>query len=194
MRDGHSGCLSISNFAMFYSLPQYFRGKNYRFRVLFGLLCSDRKKHLERSTPDNEKLMGALNLVDNPFLVYKIKSRTQSSSSSLIRFYAKFLIWCHRHFYPLLILFSYFRFNIYPSAVDACDVFAGVAPMNQHVLCFPRSIFAATTSKRFKRNGTLFIGVFLPSHKMHAWIIEDGANSYRQDTIWTNYTPISAMV
>jgi hypothetical protein len=63
----------------------------------------------------------------------------------------------------------------------------------QNELCLSRTLFAASTSNRFKKNGVLFIGVFLPSKSMHAWIIEDDALADPLDGIWLNYQPIAAI-
>jgi hypothetical protein len=62
----------------------------------------------------------------------------------------------------------------------------------QDTLCLSRSLFAASTSKRFADAGVLFIGVFLPSRCMHAWIIEDGRQPDCQDSMWVNFRPVAA--
>ena len=37
----------------------------------------------------------------------------------------------------------------------------------------------------------MFIGAFLPSVQMHAWVIEDGMHADVGDNSWTNYTPVA---
>ena len=64
---------------------------------------------------------------------------------------------------------------------------------NQRVLCLPRSIFIATTSRRFKGNGALFIGCFFPFRHMHAWVIEDGMQADVYDRGWIMFTPLAMM-
>jgi len=39
----------------------------------------------------------------------------------------------------------------------------------------------------------IFIGVFLPSNTMHAWIIEDGKIVDPYDGIWLNFQPVAAL-
>ena len=63
----------------------------------------------------------------------------------------------------------------------------------QNSLCLPRSLFAASTSQRFKASGVLFIGVFLPSRAMHAWIIEDSRQPDADDSMWINFRPVAAV-
>jgi hypothetical protein len=62
----------------------------------------------------------------------------------------------------------------------------------QDSLCLPRSLFAASASRRFAEAGVLFIGVFLPSRSMHAWIIEDGRQPDIDDSMWINFRPVAA--
>ena len=63
----------------------------------------------------------------------------------------------------------------------------------QNDLCLPRSLFAASTSKKFKDKGVVFIGVTLPSKSMHAWVIEDGMQPDPYDTMWINFQPVAAI-
>jgi hypothetical protein len=62
----------------------------------------------------------------------------------------------------------------------------------QDSLCLPRSLFAASASRRFAEAGVLFLGVFLPSRSMHAWIIEDGRQPDIDDSMWINFRPVAA--
>jgi len=39
----------------------------------------------------------------------------------------------------------------------------------------------------------IFIGVFLPSKSMHAWIIEDGIQPDPSDTMWINFQPVAVL-
>ena len=61
----------------------------------------------------------------------------------------------------------------------------------QDNLCLPRSLFAASASKRFAESGVIVIGVFLPTRNMHAWIIEDGRQPDSHDSMWINFRPVA---
>ena len=39
----------------------------------------------------------------------------------------------------------------------------------------------------------IFIGVFLPTKLMHAWIIESGELADQFDDIWINFQPVAAI-
>lgn len=176
-----------------------FRGKCYKFNSFTGWLTSrhtdDVLDTVSAIRCQSKKGNDILRYVINPYLTRNTtKFYGVNHIPFRVRFYALTLIWLHRHFFPGIYLFSKCRFAIFDNAAIATDAFCKIHPENQRVLCLPRSVFAATTSKRFPENGALFIGAFLPSHHMHAWIIEDGTNAYRYDTIWTNYTPVSIMV
>ena len=64
---------------------------------------------------------------------------------------------------------------------------------NRHKLCFRRTLLVAKTSKTFIQHGVLFIGAFLPTTDMHAWIIEDGLQPDSKDAGWINYRPLLAI-
>ena len=110
-----------------------------------------------------------------------------------IKMYGRFLIWLSAHFYPLLYLLSFLRLDIYEGGAVSAKAFSQIHPANQHILCLSRSVFIATTSKRFKSHGTMFVGAMLPTHALHAWVMEDGCNACSWDVYWTNYTPLAIM-
>ena len=184
---------------MYHSLKYSFRGKRYRFCSVFGLLLSKKisknEPNLERVCPALPcKVSAALAVVDDPYTVSLDGTAAKTVAvSKAVRCYGLLLIWLHRHFYPGLWLLSHLRLNVYDNAEEAIDVFCRIHPADQKLLCLPRSVFGATLSRRFKREGALFISVFLPSHHMHAFVIENGRNAYRSDYGWINYTPISIM-
>lgn len=183
---------------MWYSLKARFRKKYYGFNSFFGWLTSDDDRSFEMvenfEVPKDvsTKISEACNAIKDPYRVNRkyTKEDASISASKVILKYARLLIWLHRYFYPGLWLMAHFRFNVYENAIDATDAFCRMIGGNQNILCLPRSIFAATTSRQFKNKGVMFIGAFLPSTNMHAWIIENGYNAWRDDTIWINYTPV----
>lgn len=113
--------------------------------------------------------------------------------SKLITLYAKLLIWLSSHCYPLLFIASFLRLNLFSNGKIASEIFRKIHPNNQNILCLARSIFIATTSRNFVSDGTLFIGAFLPTHSLHAWVMEKGQNVCSYDKYWTNYVPLSIM-
>lgn len=141
------------------------------------------------------KAAEALALVNDPYTIEPGRRRGAKATryKGMVRRYGLLLIWLHKHFYFGLWLLSHLRLSVYDSAAEAIDAFVRIHPEDQKVLCLPRSVFAATLSRRFKRQGVMFIAAFLPSRHMHAFIIEDGANPCPFDTGWTNYTPIALM-
>lgn len=141
-----------------------------------------------------EKCIKNLQCVNNPFLVPRPQNEiTDLPLNICLRLYGRLLIWLSRHFYPMLYLMSFLRLNIFRNGTDAARAFALIEPKNQHILCLSRSIFIATTSRKFKMHGTLFIGALLPSRSLHAWVMENGANVCAGDVYWTNYTPLAIM-
>ena len=62
----------------------------------------------------------------------------------------------------------------------------------KHHLCLQRAFLASKISKSFEANGVIFIGAFLPTGDMHAWIIENGIQPDFDDRGWINYRPLLA--
>ncbi len=186
---------------MYYQFNNTYNNKEFRFIPFWGIL----KSKLNDSPISNQcELIGvpqskALNIsamVKDP---YKLKIPTihipQIKRISFgEKIYAKILLFLYRYCYPLLWIISFLRLNIYEDSRYAIRVFHDIFPENQNTLCLPRSIFAATTSRRFHKNGAMFIGVFHPSRHMHAWIIEDEQNPCPFDTMWLHFSPVSIMI
>lgn len=177
----------------------YNRGKFYSFHGVFGWLtshkCVDYKSPFNSKILNISKVQDCLNIVNNPFLAQKCHNEKDIRPINIwIKSYAHLLVWLHAHFFPGLYLISKFRFKIYNDSIDATDVFCRIIPNRQNVLCLARSVFAATMSRSFSKDGTLFIGALLPTHQMHAWVIENQTNVCRYDYIWTNYTPVSIII
>lgn len=186
---------------MYIEISAFLRKKLYKFNPWFGILysrnCSESRFNINLPKYNSSKLHKKISLVLNPFKVAQTPQINQKNhkDSKLIILYAKTLLWCYNHFYFGLFLLSHLRLKIYDNAADASDSFCRIVGYkNQKVLCLPRSIFSATTSKKFSKHGCLFIGAFLPSRHMHAWVIEENYNSWRYDMQWINYIPISVMI
>lgn len=59
--------------------------------------------------------------------------------------------------------------------------------------CFQRALVAAKSSASFLQTGTLFVGAFLPTVEMHAWIIDDGMQPDPLDREWIHFRPLLAL-
>lgn len=182
---------------MYRNICSIYNGRMYIFNPLFGFL---RSTVMHGNTAECIDLGGkgnsAFKIVINP---YNVNPRDVLFTKHLnipfwTKWYAKFLVFSYKHFYPLFYLCSHLRLNAFENSITAINVFCSIIPKNQKILCLPRSVFAATTSRKFKNNGAMFIGVFHPSRHMHAWIIEDNCNPCSFDNNWINFTPISIMV
>lgn len=175
-----------------------YNGKRYYFSSITGWLLS---RSIRKATPikpniSNFKAKQSLEIVNNPFLalVKPTSFKEAITLSKTIKIYIAILIWLYKYCPMGLFLLSKLRLNIFKDGYTAAEVFKYCNPHKQHVLCLPRSIFIATTSKRFKKSGAMFIGVFLPSKHMHSWVIEDGVNPCEWDAGWTNFTPVAIII
>jgi len=133
--------------------------------------------------------------IQNPFIVHR---RTTQELKVQVPFYVKvyghILVWGGQYCYFLLYLFSHLRLNLFEDAQQASFAFQQIIhTKTQNLLCLPRSVFIATTSKRFKEHGTMYIGIFWPSRNLHAWVIEDHMQTDEWDNSWILYQPLIMM-
>lgn len=185
----------------YYTVNALFGNEIYHFIPFCGLLLKrtvqcDNKDDLADACFNEtaKKVLDTIEIFKDPFLLKKNDKIVKVQKRKWLNVYARILVFGHKYFYPLLFGLSFFRLKIFDSSEAAVDYFCLLYPgEQQRKLCLPRSIFAATTSKRFSENGCMVIGAFLPSTNMHAWIIEDSKNAYRRDNDWTCYTPIAIM-
>lgn len=177
---------------MYKSLVVFFNNKYYKFQKFLGILYASPDRLKASCISEEEQEM--LNLNNNPYLLKRRNPHLNVYPHSFfIKMYAKFLRFLCSHCYFLVFLISHLRLNIYDNAGVASEQFRKIFPDNQNVLCFPRAIFTATTSKRFAKHGLMIIGIFFPNKNMHAWIIEDGMLADVYDSEWLMYTPILIM-
>ena len=142
--------------------------------------------------PNNETIP---NQILNPFIVHtRITPPKKVKVSSFATKYALLLLWTSKHCYPFLYILSHLRLQLFVDAQQASWVFQQITKNEQQkLLCLPRSVFIATTSKRFKDHGAMYIGIFLPSRNMHAWVIEDNMQTDEWDNYWILYQPLMMM-
>lgn len=135
----------------------------------------------------------ALEQVREPYLLNIRKRTTTPIRIPLtIRLYARMLTWLCRHAFLLGRLWAKIPLKYYLDAGVATEVYYRLYPgEQQRKLCLPRAFFARSTSRRFKNHGTMFVGAFLPSVQMHAWVIEDGMHADVYDDNWINFAPVA---
>lgn len=181
---------------MYYSIKIYFDGRCYKYVPLLGRVLS--YSSLSHNSDHNSikilRIKEIMAPVDNPFLLEYRGCASVEHVSIFIREYAKLLVFSYRHCYLLFFLLSFLRFPVFDDAGVSNMVFRSIFNQDKQTsLCLPRSVFIATTSKRFNKHGAMFIGVFLPTRNMHAWVIEDNSVADVFDYTWTMYTPISIL-
>jgi hypothetical protein len=143
-----------------------------------------------------QKLQKALDFCDNPYFMSPsgIDSKESANRSPGEASKAKRLITLCRLNFFLARQYAALSTPIFPDSREAVGFFHHSTPKSgRSSLCLPRSLFAAKTSQAFKDKGVIFIGTFLPSRHMHAWVIEDGEQPDPYDKIWHLYKPVAAM-
>jgi hypothetical protein len=178
------------------SFTAFFGGNHYRIHNIFGLLL-EYKAYDERAIQLPEIIDDLFRHVSNPYLLKTVRqipsNKVIPNDSLFAKILARiFTLLCLRSFLLFRAL-SYTRFPIFNSTEEAILFYRKMYPNEQKELCLPRSLFAACTSKTFTQEGCLFIGVFLPSRAMHAWILEAGKQPDPYDDIWICYQPVAAM-
>lgn len=176
----------------YYSIPIQFKEKCYKMVSWLGLLLeTDRHRDVVISS---DKL-NILDYVNNPFLLSPtVFNAEKREYNGFVRFYAKMLVWLCKYCYPIAFLLSHLRLNLFRDGAEASIAFRRIINNKpQKLLCLPRAMFIATTSARFKEHGAMFIGVFLPTRRMHAWVIEDGRHTDYFDNEWICYKPVCMM-
>lgn len=142
------------------------------------------------------RVCAALALNDEPYQLRPIATPEQPHARIpwWLGSYARLLVRICRLSFGLAQLMARLRLPVYTDATEAILAFRKVFPGEaQQELCLPRSLFAAATSRKFRDHGVVFIGVFLPSRSMHAWVIEDGIQPDPFDGGWINFRPVAAL-
>jgi hypothetical protein len=182
----------------FIPLPTYFNNSQYVVSEFTGdLLIHQRSVSGSRSLiTTSEKLTKALSLCDNPYKLENIQNNIDKlePSNRNIRNKARFLILFCRFNFFLAKQYASFKTRIFSDSAHAISYFHSItANDDKNSLCLPRTFFAAKTSKIFDKEGVIFIGAFLPSRLMHAWIVENGIQPDPKDNIWHQFRPVAAI-
>jgi len=144
-----------------------------------------------------EKVRHALELCNNPYrlapsVAYPVESRAEIGLIDEGQLATRMVRLCRTNFF-LARWYAGFRSPTFDCASVAIQHFRNSVVGEQKTLCLPRALFAAKTSRRFSDEGVVFIGAFLPSRSMHAWVIEGGRQPDPLDFQWTNFRPVAAI-
>jgi len=182
----------------FYNLPLKYNGNIYFFNKYLGLLLY-RKESFNENQIDEEipsSILKDYQLVLQPYNVATINNSSVYVNVSIVaKIYTKLLVLACEYSFLLARVITNLPLIRFSDTKQALQVFALLYPssMQRNTLCLPRTLFVIATSKSFKKNGTAFIGVFLPTRKMHAWIIEGSSNPDTYDNNWILYQPVIAI-
>jgi len=150
-------------------------------------------------TPLSKKISKSLHFCNQPYSLNRksIESKAASVEPNfnlpLLSKRASQLVYlCRANLFCLAYKYISFLKPSFENSSQAIDFFRHqVYSKPQDSLCLPRSLFAASASKRFAESGVIVIGVFFPTRSMHAWIIEDGRQPDRHDSMWVNFRPVA---
>lgn len=185
----------------YYNLPLKYNDKVYFFNKFFGALLYREVSANEHDIENNFKVIPTRVLNDyqkvlHPYKLTDINDKTLNINvSNAAKLYANILVFICKYSFFFARIFSHLPLTRFENTEQALYVFTSLfpSPFQHDTLCLPRTFFAASTSRSFKKKGTAFIGVFLPTKKMHAWIIEDNKNPDSFDNNWISYQPIIAI-
>ena len=161
-----------------------------------SLLKEDASKYNRKIIVPN-KVKRALECCDSPYSCKpNISSKlhlSQSKIDKLQRLNNIVLQIGNNHFY-LTRLYSCIKNKLFQNTFESI-IYINHLPENynlRHQRCLQRAFLASKVSVSFDEKGVIFIGAFLPTGDMHAWIIEDGSQVDIDDSGWINYRPLLA--
>jgi hypothetical protein len=182
----------------FLNLPIYYKGNTYYFNKITGLLLyRNAYNEKKKNNSTYELIESNYQLILNPYLIKSCGNKLQIQKIPyLAKLYAKSLVFTSKYSFYITCVLTKVPLIKFSTSQYAVEIFNKIYsdPLQQKTLCLSRTIFVIATSKSFKSNGTAFIGVFLPSRKMHAWVIESGCNPDSSDEIWLSYQPVVAII
>jgi hypothetical protein len=182
-----------------FELPGEAYGHMWSIRRFSGDLVQYHATTTRQSQQLPQKVLEALKCCAFPFDC--VPSITGAESCSTIELKPR-LISMHQkllklgnHRFLLSRLYASHRVTMFADTREAMNAIAQLPEQRaqHHQLCLQRTLLAAKTSKTFAANGVIFIGAFLPTTSMHAWIIESGRQPDTYDRTWINYRPLLAL-
>jgi hypothetical protein len=144
------------------------------------------------------KVFQALEYCNQPYLC-KVNNKIEISSSNdnlvneLNKMHDRLLKIGNNRFY-MTRLYSSVKKLMFENTNEAITYINSLPPQVEfkHQLCLQRAFLSSKISRGFIDNGVIFIGAFLPTGDMHAWIIENGKQPDYDDRGWVNYRPLLA--
>lgn len=144
------------------------------------------------------KVFQALEYCNQPYLCIvnnkiEISSSNVNLTSKLTKMHDRLLKIGNNRFY-MTRLYSSLKNLMFENTNEAITYINSLPPQVEfkHQLCLQRAFLSSKISRGFIENGVIFIGAFLPTGDMHAWIIENGKQPDYDDRGWVNYRPLLA--
>jgi hypothetical protein len=179
------------------SIDVKFKSETFRLNTVWGLLLEYNSigRGYRVNLYISEKVNKAFCQTKNPYKLCHKENKSMQMQSNIVfaKRLAKICTYLCSKSFIFVRLLSFLRIPVFNTTYEATVFYRKLFPGKQQDLCLPRTMFAAITSKTFKENGVIFIGVFLPSRNMHAWLIEDGVQPDPYDTMWINYQPVAIL-
>ena len=163
-----------------------------------GSLLKSKPVEVEKKTNIPKKVSQAIAYCKEPYLC-KVNTKINVDNSNeeifkvLNRKHNRLLKISNNRFY-MTRLYSSIKNFIFENTDEAITYINNLPPQVEfkHQLCLQRAFLSSKISSSFIDNGVIFIGAFLPTGDMHAWIIEDGKQPDYDDRGWVNYRPLLA--
>jgi len=144
------------------------------------------------------KVSLALEYCNNPYLCnltkeVKVEDDNVKLFNDLNKMHESLLKIGNNRFF-LTRLYSSMKNFVFENTIEAISHINRLSPQIafKHKLCLQRAFLSAKISQSFTSDGVIFIGAFLPTGDMHAWIIENGRQPDYDDRGWINYRPLLA--
>ncbi len=177
----------------------YFDGNNHWSICPYtGSLLKGNSEKNANHTKIPRKVSMAIQYCNEPYLC-KVNNEIKINQCNLVLFekinkmHNRLLKISNSRFYTTR-LYSSMKNLLFENTSEAITCINSLPPQVElkHQLCLQRAFLAAKISKSFTKEGVIFIGAFLPTGDMHAWIIENGVQPDFDDRGWVNYRPLLA--
>ena len=180
------------------SLPYYENNIVWSICPYTGSLLKGKKEENENQVEIPLKVFQALEYCNQPYLC-NVNNKIEMSSSNynriskLSNMHDRLLKIGNNRFY-MTRLYSSIKSLMFEKTNEAITYINSLPPQVElkHRLCLQRAFLSSKISKSFIKEGVIFIGAFLPTGDMHAWIIENGVQPDFDDRGWVNYRPLLA--
>lgn len=179
--------------------PLFARGTHWSLCPYSGnLLAHNRPPKLKNSQDMPDHVRSALKLCDNPFLLPGYPGYDKNCNAGNSSFRAKNIcrimgILSSNKMFFALRLYAGIHRGVFIRSSDAFRWLNKNTALSPEEDCLQRCMFVAKTSLTFRASGVIFIGAFVPTTQMHAWVIDGGSQPDPQDRGWINYTPLLAL-